>query len=375
MFMRMAKQSGVGVLLLALALTQSGCGSDATEKSENGETKPGDGDGDGTPGGDGDGDGAGDGDGDQGEAPLLAADVVGKECAADTACGDTGKCVGELTGGASTAALGVPPMAAPGGYCTAACTSSAQCGEGGVCFGAVGGAGECRKGCSQQADCRDGYECAVQHVQVGFEIPSTCQSLPTPDKLSDNQAGKLCKGDADCGSGSCRGASEQNDGVCTGVCIADADCGAGGICIPGIYGAAGTCSESCENDTDCQNAGSGWGCPAEGERKVCQRQLADGAVGKACTAASEAVDCPGGSCREQAFQVVYTGGYCIGACSTDAECGPGGVCIDGRTCLKGCAGQADCREGYGCMNHPLATTTTDVTVCYPNAPDDAGAGG
>jgi hypothetical protein len=97
-------------------------------------------------------------------------------------------------------------------------------------------------------------------------------------------------------------------------------------------------------------------------------------VGKACTQETEASDCPGGSCRLALGGTDYPGGYCVGGCESDAQCGEGGVCIDARTCLKGCSSQADCREGYACVVHPLATMTTDVTVCYPEpqAAPDAG---
>ncbi|MFT3925678.1 MAG: hypothetical protein QM778_24265 [Myxococcales bacterium] len=350
----------------ALTFLVTACGEDTTPKGndQNGAT--------------------GDGDGDLATG-NLADGIAGKSCQKD---GDTctgGSCASELTGG-TLGRLGAA-LPAPNGYCSAACTQNNQCGSGGVCFGSVlGSPGECRRGCKASGDCEQGQECATTNIEVDadagidisqFEAPDTCQPLPPVDKLEADQAGKTCKASADCGDGTCAEASNSAGGYCTGTCAADADCGAGGVCIPGIYGSSGTCREACSKDGDCQNDAMGWGCGDVNGKSACVRKgdpLADGVVGKACTPETEETDCGSGTCREMGFSgEKYPGGYCVGRCTANSDCGADGVCIGGSSCFKGCSEATDCRSGYACTKHPLGGNSAGK-VCYPKTQSGADAG-
>jgi hypothetical protein len=77
----------------------------------------------------------------------------------------------------------------------------------------------------------------------------------------------------------------------------------------------------------------------------------DGGVGKTgdvvggpCTADS----CAGGStCL---IDTMHPGGTCTIACTSQADCPDGTVCVQesGGTCLLACSTASDCRDGYGC---------------------------
>jgi hypothetical protein len=90
-------------------------------------------------------------------------------------------------------------------------------------------------------------------------------------------------------------------------------------------------------------------------------------LGAPCASASD--------CVAQAQSVCWTGsyfagGYCTAGCATDADCGPGGVCVrdlfEGpggnpvAQCLEGCSTTRPCRSGYVC------DTTGGVSRCLPN---------
>ncbi len=276
----------------ALMLAANACSEDTTDNKGNTG-----GDGDNT-GGDGDNTG-GDGDGDSTAKPILGDNVAGKGCAAKADCGTDAKanCATTLTGGTLPGLIaGFLPieldlsMEAPGGYCTASCTKDAQCGEGAVCFGVlpidlIPTTGECRPTCSNNDDCRDGYECAaldasglenldlggggggglLSGIDIGTfidgAVPKTCQPKPKTTPIADGIVGTACSSDADCGAGSCLGATAATDtaeaveGSCTAVCAADSDCGAGGACLGQFYGSRGQCAETCNADSDCKRDG------------------------------------------------------------------------------------------------------------------------
>lgn len=89
----------------------------------------------------------------------LAADIAGKACTADTACG-AGRCMTEYKFTVFGVTLFTQPF--PAGYCTGYCTENAQCGAGAGCFGgsaANGVTGNCLKTCTAHTDCRTEYAC------------------------------------------------------------------------------------------------------------------------------------------------------------------------------------------------------------------------
>ncbi|MFT3922854.1 MAG: hypothetical protein QM778_09995 [Myxococcales bacterium] len=302
-----------------------------------------------------------------GPGPSHANPTVGSPCQAKSdECGPDRVCAEELTGGAAYSILS-DPLPAPEGYCSATCSSNADCGERGVCFGRglLGSGGECRRACKSAADCGQGLECATAAELASPLLPDTCQPLPTPDTLGPNQTGARCGEDADCGDGYCKQASDKRGGYCSGLCIADANCGQGGVCIRGIYGARGSCEEACQTDADCQNDQMGWGC---GPDKLCVRKAEPlPSVGEPCSSASEEDDCGSGSCRTQGLSgETYPGGYCIGSCNDDNDCGALGVCINELTCLRSCQDDTDCRPEYKCQVHPQATgDSRDDLICFP----------
>jgi hypothetical protein len=329
---------------------------------------------------------------------LLAPNTAGKMCENSLGCGGQ-TCSEQLTGGEATSMLaGLATLAGirfeagggpiPAGYCTASCTSNAQCGVGGVCFGgAAGSPGECRKSCTATSECGAGQECATQGTALNgllgggrdggvaqVLLPSTCQGLPTADKLVD-QVGRACTAQNAaqvCGDGICTA------GACTGVCASNADCGTDGLCRPiGVYGSQGLCVETCNVDTDCARfSAGGIGCNDVAGVKTCgakQFPLAAGVVGKACTPATEAVDCGAtGDCAEQVGlpPVSAPGGYCsLSPCDNDSMCG-GGSCV-GTTaasrCYAKCASDTECRTGYSCQERALISGSQGK-ICAPIAP-------
>jgi hypothetical protein len=304
---------------------------------------------------------------------LLGDDSAGNACESGSdACWPKGTCAKQLTGGAAFSLLAAP-LSVPDGYCTAECSNDAECGAHGLCFGRglLGEGGECRRACQTNADCRDGYECAkaagadadAGTLDLGLILPNSCQPLPPTDHLPRGLVGKSCEKDADCGHGYCAESTNSQKGYCTGLCIADSDCGSKGQCVRGPYGSGGTCHETCKVDSDCQNDANGWGCGAG----LCVREpnpLADGAVGQACDNDTAAKVCGGGSCRVVGYSGEhYPGGYCVGPCDEDSDCGAHGVCINRLTCLLGCSEDEDCRPEYECRTHPQAPS--EATVCYP----------
>ena len=80
-------------------------------------------------------------------------------------------------------------------------------------------------------------------------------------------------------------------------------------------------------------------------------------AGKEC---SDNGDCGPGTCAMMVqgldgMQAMAPGGYCMGACATDADCGSGGSCVQAGfgmmgmgLCYKDCMADTDCREGYVC---------------------------
>jgi hypothetical protein len=338
--------------------------------------------------------------------PPPKVTTVGQACTQNTDCGN-GVCA--MTFGAN-GLMGQTGTAAPGGYCTGACSTDTDCNENAVCsgtFGATGfigggGAmmagnrGQCLLKCSVAADCRADYRCVnALGIPVGATgaagaaapaaggggagaagrggIPglgaltaTTCQPAPPTDKLTGDTAGAMCSADDDCAGGRCMtmgaglGAAAYPGGYCTGSCLQNSDCG-DGICGGAALGGTGVCYRGCESDRDCGR--DGYRCrTSTGGSKTCvpgAPPLADGIVGKACTADP---DCGGAamSCATMlgAGRTAATGGYCTGRCVDSTDCGTGAICVGGLgaiggnaangTCYKLCAAATDCREGYTC---------------------------
>lgn len=204
--------------------------------------------------------------------------------------------------------------------------------------------------------------------------------------LDDNVAGSACTVNEDCaGTNAVCSITTAEKGYCSGVCNTDSNCGAGGKCITvanlfdtPLSFCAKTCSSDneCDPDLECRKTvdlrgvfdqvvefldGGVEGVDVEETPTICQEkagtvQLANGAVGKACTADNASSECGGGTC-ETSF--LNPGGYCTGMCLEDSDCGNTGGCardfvsatlgLPGSCRLK-CTSDSDCREdeNYAC---------------------------
>jgi hypothetical protein len=238
--------------------------------------------------------------------------------------------------------------------------------------------------------------------------------------LDDNVAGSACATSTDCGGKNAVCAITVSEkGSCSGACTTDDNCGAGGKCVT-VASFAETplsfCAKTCTNDSQCDPElecrktvdlrgvfdsvvefldGGVEGLDVQETPTICQEksgsvELANGAVGKACTADNAASVCGGGIC-ETSF--LNPGGYCTGNCLEDSDCGNTGGCardfasatlgLPGSCRLK-CDTDSDCRvaEEYTCLtsealfgpgSYCAYTPTFDGGFGFPTG--DAGAGG
>jgi hypothetical protein len=311
-----------------------------------------------------------------GSSQALSDETAGNACKTDGDCAN-GMCLTSIAG-----AFGGASMEAPGGYCSAGCTTDAECGEGGVCaraFPSFAGApatpGHCMKGCGTAEECRDGYRCvnALGMAPSGNPMdptaallgPAACQPTPPTTQLSDGVTGKPCQNDKECGKCRCsktEGMMTFPMGYCSGDCLKDADCGAGGTCtLPTLGSGAGSCYSSCQThgDSDCRE---GYRCRTNGSRRQClpgPAPLGAGVVGRECTADA---DCGGApmSCVTTLGGATAPRGYCSISCSDNSDCGAEGTCVGGLgsafasllgttgTCYRVCVDSSMCRSGYVC---------------------------
>ena len=214
-------------------------------------------------------------------------------------------------------------------------------------------------------------------------------STVTP--LPPDTAGKPCTKNADCGPGTCAMEVEGLDGqptmapggYCMGSCVSLTDCGTGGTCVRPMgmgmgMSQPGQCYETCNADTDCRE---GYLCgPITSTCRPAPPtdQLGDNVAGTMCGADA---DCGDGLCLMMrgmgANATPFPGGYCSGACLSDAHCGAGGICrrtgAGAGRCYDGCMTDADCtRDGYRCRN-----LGQDTLSCLPAAdplPDGVAGG-
>ena len=196
--------------------------------------------------------------------------------------------------------------------------------------------------------------------------------------LPADTAGKPCTSDTECARGTCATMVGGLDsmpapapgGYCMAPCAESIDCGGGGTCVPGIGG--GQCYEMCTMDGDCRE---GYVCgPLTSTCRPAPPtdQLTDNVAGIACAGDAE---CGDGVCLTMRLNnEPYPGGYCSGACLTDAHCGAGGVCVSFGTAITGrcydtCAADPDCtRDGYRCR--PLNGTASGCLPTPDPLPDN-----
>ena len=183
-------------------------------------------------------------------------------------------------------------------------------------------------------------------LAIAFTI--NCEALDLDGDDGDEGAsttraavGGACKRDSDCRADlTCEDVEEG--GHCEKDCTTDAECGPGAICSTDLGGVGGTCYHACSSDADCR------------ADRVCAggvkpRLFCDvpQPVGASCLADN---GCEAGlTCEDKEL-----GGHCEKDCSTDAECGEGGICTTdnggiGGTCYKACSSDADCRIDRACV--------------------------
>lgn len=97
-------------------------------------------------------------------------------------------------------------------------------------------------------------------------------------------------------------------------------------------------------------------------------------VGEPCSVTADCYNVPGAGrlCLSDLLgYLTFNGGYCSAACTSAADCGAGGSCVDVygyNYCLKLCTSAVECRtsEGYSCTTLPGSIATT---YCLPPTPD------
>jgi len=97
----------------------------------------------------------------------------------------------------------------------------------------------------------------------------------------------------------------------------------------------------------------------------------DGVVGDPCTVPTDCGGIPASSlqCLTDIMGfITFEGGYCTATCTTPAECGEGGNCVNimvASYCLKQCEASSECRteENYECAELPYISDGN--TYCIP----------
>ncbi|HJZ88766.1 MAG TPA: hypothetical protein VKN99_26525 [Polyangia bacterium] len=200
-----------------------------------------------------------------------------------------------------------------------------------------GGAGGGSSGCRSTTDCGAGAYC---DVALGACIPSTrCQTMID----CGNQSGMIC-----------------DQGTCVPAppwCQNNTQCGMGCYCLPccrtlpdGTFHCScvgstdnGSCTETgaCQSDADCTIFGAGFHCD---NRQTCVPPAPPPATcgqttDRPCPAGQH---CQNGTCVDDQPQNP------TGMCQYNAQCGPGGRCVDGM-CQRPCTTSSQCGTGDACI--------------------------
>ncbi len=216
-------------------------------------------------------------------------------------------------------------------------------------------------GCSVNADCPNGQECAG----------GACQTITCVGN-GDCAAGTICRGgscvpgcrvQADCpATYSCtNGACQRPAGSCSicDTCAENADCGGASYYCIDLGAAAPQCTKTCNSDADCP-----------GDSSCFQVQDGAGNVYNLCFAPASAGQelCPAGYvCEEPAVNPAGCVGlwdFCSAdrsSCNADAD-----TCVQtGNTakCSCTCTVNADCGAGAQCLRDP----TSGQNVCFPDS--------
>jgi hypothetical protein len=206
----------------------------------------------------------------------------------------------------------------PEGYCSEYCNlNDDDCSNGAKCVqDGLGDVGRCLHACTTHADCRMGYQCDTNQGSV-------C-TPGSPQEVCDNGMDDNGDMQIDCADPTCSTFPACDEAMCDDLQDNDGD-----------------------QLIDCQDAA----CQA---LPLCKPGM--GAVGTACTAASDCASATGNdpACIPEALG--FTGGYCAEFCAVGGtDCPSGSMCVDllGATsglCFATCTMDTDCRMGYACMD-------------------------
>jgi len=155
-------------------------------------------------------------------------------------------------------------------------------------------------------------------------LGAACSSQPAPIRTCDG----------DCSS------ATPHTVPAGGACGADADCAA-------------------ENAV-CTTAGNG--------TRVCTAALTGDCYMTECDGTANTANCAGFTCVTLQSNVQKKKGMCSLVCSTDATCGPRGICVSagaGNVCMTPCTTDADCHNGFVCV----APDTSGRKACLVDVGD------
>jgi hypothetical protein len=271
----------------------------------------------------------------------------------------------------------------------ASCGSKVPCSPS-SCQGCCDSTGACQSGLSNNSCGRVGSVCTA--CGAGF----SCFSGGCISTGSGNGGGAAANGGGTNASGGGTSGFGGGTGFGGGVGATGGGSGLGG----GVGAAGGGSGSTCDptNCAGCCQGGTcmpgtstsvcgflGNNCQSCGSSEVCRASCAPTTsgnttgVGIPCTATTQCTTGASPGCLPQVLpdggQSGFPGGWCSSGCNTDADCGPGGVCLSTgqqNLCFAACTGvrQAgnSCRSGYICdeLTYVDGGAITTFGFCLPN---------
>ena len=230
----------------------------------------------------------------------------------------------------------------PQGY---ACSDQSESGAGPFQCTPIVGNCEVLRGCQADGDCPIGFRCVAESRR--------CE--PACETDADCQAGYLC---------------DQRTCIPETACDADTDCGAGQVCLQRTKRCMAGCTATtqCPLGTVCQDSQCVPGCATDADCLLSQYCSA----GRCVAGCQSAVCCAFGEVCQAGRCATAAGPYCQ-ACTSNAQCRPGGTepnyCLrdaadsSKRYCGVDCSGGQECPKGYRCASVASSQTCTEGIQC------------